>query len=326
MTLSARVFLPAALLLSAPALLNQTLLAQTTLAQAPTMLRASLVEAPSSASSSSSVAGEPTAETGGEPGAAPEPVWAPEPAVPGARAARGVRGGGAQPSEYGPGMRPFRSFAAGVVLGDQGIGFEVATPLAARLNLRAGAQFFGLNATFTNDGLQGNGQLSLENVFAAVDIYPFRRSSFHISPGVTLHNDTHLYATLLAPGGTSFSLGDADYTSDPTNPIHGYTRFIFGNTVAPRLTAGFGNMIPRTGAHFSFPVEIGFQYISAPAVQLQLAGNGCDADGCGDINSNGGDQNIQDEIKLLESDLAPLRFYPVVTVGVSYRFGRSGSR
>ncbi|WP_041597186.1 hypothetical protein [Granulicella tundricola] len=82
-------------------------------------------------------------------------------------------------------------------------------------------------------------------------------------------------------------------------------------------------MIPRSNKHWSFPFEVGFQYIAEPTVVLNLTGSACSADGCGSIDTDPETQaNIVAERKELSDDLAPLRFYPILSTGVSYRFGR----
>ena len=217
-------------------------------------------------------------------------------------------------------LRPFRAYGISFRLGTNGIGGEIATPLAEHFNLRGGAQTFGTNITFDTDGLHSSGDITLGAAHVSLDYFPFH-NGFRISPGLTFHNDNHVFATLLVPPGNSFSLGDADYVSDPTDPIHGTARLTFGNSVAPRFTIGFGNMIPRDGRHWSFPTEIGFQYISRPTVVLSLAGRSCSADGCGDVNSGDGAANIASEQQMLNDDLSPLRFYPILSTGVSFRFG-----
>ena len=221
-----------------------------------------------------------------------------------------------------PSTRAFRSVAFAVKVGTGGLGFDVATPLNRFLNLRGGAQFFGYTVSIVTDGIQASGDITLENVHASLDIYPFRHSSFHVSPGVTIHNDNHIAGPISVAGGQNFSLGDQEYTSDPTNPINGFARLRFGNTVAPRFTVGFGNMLPRNGSRFSVPVEIGFQYTSPPTVDCELTGNGCTASGCGPIDSGDGPDNLQSEIQMLQADISGLRFFPIVSVGVSYKFGR----
>lgn len=221
-------------------------------------------------------------------------------------------------------VRPFGALATSFKVGIAGIGFEFATPLAARMNLRAGMQLFEHSLNPNADGIHSVGELSLQNTFAAVDLFPFRHSSFHLSPGATVLNDNHLRSNLSVPGGQRFSLGGTSYLSDPNAPITGLSRIKFGSQVAPRLTAGWGNMLARSGSHFSMPFEIGLQYISIPTIELDLNGSACDnAGNCGDINAAGGPQAVQQEIQRLNQDISSLRFYPIVATGLSYRFGGS---
>ncbi len=231
----------------------------------------------------------------------------------------------ANPSfEAGPlgGARPLHSVAVAFQLGTAGLGAELATPLASHLALRAGAQYFHYATTISTDGLNADGTLSFTSGQLSLDVFPFRHSSFHLSPGVALHNDNHVAATLNVPPGNSFTLGDTDYTSDPADPIAGNTRVVFGKRTAPRFTLGWGSMFPRNGGHWSFPTEIGFEYVSYPTVSLALSGSGCDTTGCGPINDPSNASNITAEVNKLNSDLAPFRFYPVLSIGVSCRIGR----
>lgn len=219
--------------------------------------------------------------------------------------------------------RPFRSVALEFKVGVAGIGFDLATPIASFANLRGGAQFFNHSLNPNANGLHTLGELTLQNVQVSVDLFPFKRSSFHLSPGVTVHNDNHLFSEIFVLPGDTFSLGDTDYISDPKNPITGISRFKLGNTVAPRLTMGYGDMLPKKGHKFSVPVEVGFQYISSPSLDLHLVGNACDGMGnCGDINSSDGPQNLASEVQLLNQDIAKLRFYPILSIGLSYKIGR----
>jgi hypothetical protein len=230
------------------------------------------------------------------------------------------------PVAYTPGMRPFSAVAVALKVGSGGIGFDVATPLMQRLNLRSGASFFSYNTSLTQDGLNIAGAIKFQNASTSVDIFPFN-GSFRISPGITFRNNNALNAAITVPGGQSFSLGDSDYTSDPLDPIHGTAAFAFGSSnFAPRLTMGFGNMLPRNGSRFSFPVEVGFEYISQPTVRLNFAGSACGSQvqsdgsvgaGCGSVNPS----DVAQEQSQLQSDLSPLRFYPIVSFGVSYRIG-----
>jgi hypothetical protein len=245
--------------------------------------------------------------------------------------AAGAAGGssmGALPTAA-PGM--FSAVIVSVKAGSTGLGVDVATSLGSRLALRTGASYFKYNTSFNTDGLTINGGLHLQNLGTSLDIYPFR-GRFRISPGYTFSNKNSMSATLLVPGGQSFSLGDGgDYTSDPSNPIHGTASFKFGNKFAPKLTMGVSSLFPQHGGRFSMPLEIGAQYTSAPTVTLAISGNSCGSQvqtdgttdsGCGPVDQT----NVVQEQQTLQSDLKPLRFYPIATVGVAVRFGSVGRR
>jgi hypothetical protein len=215
---------------------------------------------------------------------------------------------------------PFRSYAIAFRLGIGGIGGEVATPLMRRLDLRAGGEAFTYSTTFTTNGLSADGSLKLGDAFATLDYHPFR-NGFRLSPGLTLSNRNNVSANLSVPGGSTFTLNDVDYTSEASDPITGTAAATFGNKVAPRFTIGWGNSFPRYGGHWSFPVELGFYYSSYPKVALALAGSACSSDGCGSIDTPDNEANIQGEETKLNNDLAPARFFPVLSFGVGYRFG-----
>ena len=217
---------------------------------------------------------------------------------------------------------PVSALGVAVKFGTGGIGFDLATPLANRVNLRGGVSLLSTGTTFNTDGLDINGSLDLRTAAVSVDFFPFH-NSFRLSPGITVYNNTHLFATVAVPGGQTFTLNDVMYTSSPNDPVHGTGSLRFGNKVAPRFTTGFGNIVPRGSKRFSFPVEAGFQYISNPTVSLSLTGSACSTEGCGSFSSDASAQsNLTAQQKLLTDALSPLRFFPIVSVGFSYKFGR----
>jgi hypothetical protein len=55
-------------------------------------------------------------------------------------------------------------------------------------------------------------------------------------------------------------------------PLHGSGSDF--HKVAPGLTVGFGNAIPRSGKHF--PFEFGFYYVGQPGVKIGFTGSACD--------------------------------------------------
>ena len=90
------------------------------------------------------------------------------------------------------------------------------------------------------------------------------------------------------------------------------------------ITAGWGNMIPRNGGHWSFPFEIGVALIGAPGLNIALnQGQVCDSNGanCVDVATDPDVQaNLQSQVAKYRNDLDPLKTYPIVSFGVAYSF------
>ena len=228
-------------------------------------------------------------------------------------------------------FKPFSSVAVAVKVGVGGIGFDLATPLGRHFNLRGGGMFFGYNTSIvTDDGYQVNGDLKLKTVTAMLDYAPFG-GSFRISPGIVFYNGNGLQATATVPASGTFDLGDQTYKSSVEDPLHGSLGLTFGNKVAPALTVGWGNMIPRhLGQHWSVPFEIGFEYISDPKITLQFAGTACTdttttchttSPTAQNLTTNPEAQaNTLQEQNDLNSDISALKVYPIVSIGLSYKF------
>ncbi len=237
---------------------------------------------------------------------------------------------------YQTNLRPFSHLAFAVNAGINGIGIEVATPLSNKWNLRGGVGWLGgtytltagsgdasnsFGATLPGNTINVSFQPHFKSAMVAADWYP-RYGKFRISSGLTVYNGNR--ATILATveGGQTIDVGSGTYVSDPSDPIRAVLQTRLGSAVAPRLTVGWGNMIPREGQRFSFPFEIGVEYVGRPRLSLGLSGSECDSDGmCFPLSVDPGTQaNILDEQKTLNRDIRLLQFYPIMSSGVSYRF------
>ena len=222
--------------------------------------------------------------------------------------------------------RPFSAVAVGLTAGIDGLGVDVATPLATKINLRASASFLNYSPKVTSNGIPIDAAISFRSIGAGVDFFPYH-NGFHITPGATLYNGNHAGAVANIAGGTSFTINDADYVSSLADPVHGVFGVSFGRKLAPSLTMGFGNML-RRDSHWSMPVEFGFQYIGQPKFTLNLTGSVCDSDGdCSTVQSDAATiTNLQQEQIKINNEISPLRFYPILKIGLGYRFGRNVKR
>lgn len=237
-------------------------------------------------------------------------VWAQEPGAPGLP--------GQSVSAY---SSPFSGFAIGVKAGTLGPGLEVATPLAHTLNLRAGGNYFTYGDSFTSSGVTYNATLRFLSGEVSLDWFPWA-GGFHISGGAVVYNGNQITGTSDVPGGQTFTLNHVTYVSSASDPVHGTGSLRF-NKAAPKVTIGWGNLLPRGDRHWSVPFELGMAYVGDPKVALNLTGTVCDTTGanCRTIASDPSVQaNVTAQQQKLASDAQPARFYPILTVGVGYAF------
>jgi hypothetical protein len=258
--------------------------------------------------------GEPaistSAEISAEPTPAPAAAAAPRP---------GVHNGETN-------IRPFRSVGIDVKFDTSGVGFDVATPLGRRFNLRGGASFLNYTPSITSDGITYSGTIDFRTAEASVDYYPFV-GSFRISPGLVFYNGLHIPATASVAPGAGFTLNDQKYYAGP-NGVTGSFDATFGNKVAPSLTVGWGNLLPRHGGHFSVPFEIGAEFTGAPKIALNLTGSACISSPCTAANAfplnspllNNFQGNQSAEAQNDANDINGLKVFPIISIGLGYAF------
>jgi hypothetical protein len=200
-----------------------------------------------------------------------------------------------------------------------GTGLELATPLLRSVNLRLGANIFAFGYTFSIDGVVYNSDLHFRSAQASFDWFPIH-STFHISPGI-LYGRNSLSALAYVPPGQSFSLGNQPLINSIDDPMGGTASAVFPRNFAPSLMAGFGNMVPRTGNHFSFPLEVGVAFTGRPIIDLHLSGTACTTDGCFYSVTDPTTQiSLQKEIVKLNNDVRWFPVYPIASARVAYRF------
>ena len=215
---------------------------------------------------------------------------------------------------------PFSRFAIGTKLGTFGWGGQIATPLARWLTLRGGADFFNFGYGLTSDGTNYYASLHLKSGTAQVDVYPFRRGGFFISPGILIFK-SNAAATMNIPGGSTFTENHVDYTSDPSDPVIGTGSVTFIRSIMPMVTLGFGNMIPRRESkHWSAPFEFGAAYTGHYTMQVNFAGSACQQGVCMSVSNPTIQQNVVQQTNKINEDLKHFQLYPIITSGVAYRF------
>ncbi len=231
---------------------------------------------------------------------------------------------GAAPAASGP-PKPLSRIALGVGFSPLGIGFQAATNINSHFNVRGTGNF--LNYTRNNiqtEGFDVTAKLNLASAGASVDFYPFH-AGFRLSPGILFYNQNKVDAVFLAAAGTSFTLNNHTYYSAAgSNGVKGNGSFGLGNgSQAFTMTTGWGNVIPASGRHISFPFEVGVAFTKDPTVALNLSGFVCDAQGknCVNVATDATAQaDLAAQVKKYQSDFNQLKTYPIVSFGVAYNF------
>jgi hypothetical protein len=223
------------------------------------------------------------------------------------------------PAKEKSATRPFHSIAIGFTASTSGAGIEIATPVSRSFNLRSSFNTFAFNYPFTIDGVYYNSRLHLQSYGTTLDWFPLH-SGFHISPGILYVKNT-LSAPATVGVGQPFELGNQPFINSEDDPVTGTSSVVVPRKFAPMLLFGFSNIIPRTGRHFSIPIEFGAAYTGAPQINVALDGTACTTQGCVAFATNAEAQvALKQEVYNLNEDLKRVPFFPILSIGLACHF------
>lgn len=232
---------------------------------------------------------------------------------------------------------PFSRLALEGGIGVGGINMQTAVEANRYLNIRGIGNAFSYTVNNIkvsgNNGASGinvSGKLNFAEAGVALDYYPWPNHGFRLSPGVTFYNANGVSASGVASNGTSITLSSTKYYSDNANPMTLNANLgLNTHKQAFTMTTGWGNMISRRGGNWAFPFELGAIFTGVPTINLNITGSGCtnqadastNGPSCVNMATNSAAQaNISSQISKYESDLNPLKVWPILSFGVSYNF------
>lgn len=238
---------------------------------------------------------------------------------------------GTMPSNPIESSRPFSRLALGGGISTFGINLQAATNLNRYANLRVSGNIFSKTVNdISSNGFNANAKLDLATFGTSVDFFPWPTHGFRVSPGLLLLNHNGMSADAIVSGGQSFKLNDVEYYSSVSDPIYATPNLGFhSNSPAFTLTTGWGNMLSRRGGHWSFPFEIGAAFVGDPSFNMTLTGTACNYYGENCVNAATNPEvqaNLQAQNAKYRKDLEPLRFFPILSTGISYNFNILRSR
>jgi hypothetical protein len=203
-----------------------------------------------------------------------------------------------------------------------GAGGDAAIRLGGWANIRAGYSAFSLTQDFddSTSKITYTGKLDLKAGRAFLDLYPFA-GGFHISPGVVFANRTRVTLSSTLTAGQKITIDGVEYTSSATTPLRA-SGTVSLQQVKPAVVIGWGNLVPAF-RRAAFLIEAGAVFGDPPTTTLGLTGLACNANGanCRDAATDPAiTAGVKNDQARLAKDLKVLRYYPIVTVGLGFRF------
>ena len=195
---------------------------------------------------------------------------------------------------------------AGLSVGTLGIGPQVGFVLApqtvdARLNFGT----LSYSYSTTSNSVDYNGRLKLQNFGLLGDWHPWG-GSFRLTGGL-FYNDSRFDLTGHLATGQTYTVNGANYTAQPGDQASAHVTF---NPVAPYLGFGWGDDSDAAGLHFTS--DFGVMYQGTPSAQVSVT-----TQSAYQALANAYAQASQQK---LQADLGNFQWYPVIQMGLVYRF------
>ncbi|NQZ70636.1 MAG: hypothetical protein HRT89_21490 [Lentisphaeria bacterium] len=191
-------------------------------------------------------------------------------------------------------------------LGTLGAGLYLHRHMNDSFNLRTGFNF--LSASWSGDfgDIEYDFDLDLSNVALLVDWHPMQ-GNFRVSAGFifgdnTVDIDANIKAASIVIGGTTYTAGEVGSVTGEVE---------LGGS-QPYIGIGWGNVFGK-GGNFSISFDLGVMFAGEPSAELTSSG--------GSLSGTPGLLgNLEQEVEDLESDLEDQEIYPVLMIGLQYRF------
>lgn len=195
-----------------------------------------------------------------------------------------------------------QDFAVSVKASTVGCHFEAFRSFGSSLNLHLGGSFFAYkynSSENTKEDYVMNADLKLNMFSLLLDYMPFKSSSFRISAGAALNNNK---PNAVAVPTINKVIGGDVYNKDNLGNMSVDLSF---NKINPYLGIGFGNPVGE-GSPLTVMFDIGAYYQGSPKVDLK-------ADGLLAPSAS------PEQEKIVENNIKWFQFFPVISVGLSYK-------
>lgn len=191
------------------------------------------------------------------------------------------------------------------------LGYSVSYvhPVTETINVRVGVNSFNHVDDLEERYLKYNGQFDFQSYQGIFDWHP-NQSMFYLSGGV-IYNQNEVTVTATPKNGT-YTINGHEYTVNDVGSLSGKLSF---DRLSPYFGVGLGNPIRGT-KNWNFTAEAGVMIEGIPKTTLGVR--------CGPGLLTGDCQQLQGDVeieeKYLKNAFEDYKLYPVVSLGIAYRF------
>jgi len=194
-----------------------------------------------------------------------------------------------------------------------GVDFDLGL-IENTLNLRLGYNTLGFDYTVDDTDVRYDGEVEI-NSFSAMLDWHVVGGSFRVSLGaVGSGPEIDIVGT---PSSTNtYTIGNTTYTAAQIGSVRGKVEL--GNSVAPYIGLGFGNVAGSNRVSFLF--DVGLIYGGTPDVSLTATcGTALSTTACNTLQTQ-----LQNDVRVerqeLEDDVSAIKWFPVISFGIGVRF------
>lgn len=201
-------------------------------------------------------------------------------------------------------------FAIGAQAGTTGVGIEAQFKVSDRVTIRGGFDSLGFDEEVEGDDILYNGELDFSTGGVFADLHP-TGGAFFVSAGVYFGDRQVTVSGTPAPG-TTVEIGDDVFTAAEVGTLSG--ALDFGGT-APFVGLGWNNTF-TTSRRWGLKFLVGAAFGSDPEATLTRTGGTV----LPPADQARLDAELQAEAMEIEQEADGFTVYPVVQLGLAYRF------
>jgi hypothetical protein len=193
-------------------------------------------------------------------------------------------------------------------VGTTGIGFHGSIPLNDKLNARFGLGYLDYSYQGNTRDLSYDLSMRANTYDALLDWYPQKESAFRMTAGVA-YNGNKIDVAARPNSAGNYVVNGNIYGAASAGKVTGKVDF---GKIAPYLGIGWSRRVEKG---WSVSSDVGVLFQGSPRASLQVSGCSAPAAACDQFASDVARENAS-----LRDEVGRFKVYPVLRVGVSYKF------